>query len=130
MNEEWREEAHKRIYKLATELVSSMGGICEIEIRKGYPYLTNDPCLTAKMRKAAQTYMGEENVVELDLWMAGEDFAYYAQEIPGCFYRLGTRNEARGIVSGVHSPTFDIDESALTIGCGLMSWLAVEALRQ
>ena len=130
MNEEWREEAHKRIYKLATELVSSMGGICEIEIRKGYPYLTNDPCLTAKMRKAAQIYMGKENVVELDLWMAGEDFAYYAQEIPGCFYRLGTRNEARGIVSGVHSPTFDIDESALTIGCGLMSWLAVEALRQ
>jgi amidohydrolase len=130
MNEEWREEAHQRIRKLATELVSSMGGVCEIEIRKGYPYLTNHPELTARMRKAAQTYVGEENVVELDLWMAGEDFAYYAQEIPGCFYRLGTRNEERGIVSGVHTPTFDIDESALAIGCGLMSWLAIEALRQ
>ncbi|WP_448518410.1 M20 metallopeptidase family protein [Rhodoflexus sp.] len=129
MNEEWREEAHRRIYKFATELVGSMGGVCEIEIRKGYPYLTNDPELTARMRKVAKDYVGAANVIDLDLWMAGEDFAYYAQEIPGCFYRLGTRNEARGIVSEVHTPTFDIDESALAIGCGLMSWLALEELR-
>lgn len=130
MNEEWREEAHQRIRKLAVELVGSMGGTCEIEIRKGYPCLTNDPALTARMRQAAQIYVGSNNVVELDLWMAGEDFAYYAQQIPGCFYRLGTGNEARGIVSGVHTPTFDIDEDALAIGCGLMSWLAIEELRQ
>ncbi|MCS7018255.1 MAG: M20 family metallopeptidase [Cytophagales bacterium] len=129
MDEEWREEAHRRIGKLATELVSSMGGICEIEIRKGYPYLINNPALTARMRHAAQAYVGKDNVVALDLWMAGEDFAFYTQHIPGCFYRLGTGNEARGIVSGVHTPTFDIDESALILGCGLMSWLAIEELK-
>jgi metal-dependent amidase/aminoacylase/carboxypeptidase family protein len=73
--------------------------------------------------------MGAENVIDLDLWLAGEDFAFYSQVTDACFYRLGTRNEARGIVSGVHTPTFDIDESALEIGPGLMTWLALEELK-
>jgi metal-dependent amidase/aminoacylase/carboxypeptidase family protein len=60
--------------------------------------------------------------------MAGEDFAYYSQVVDSCFYRLGTRNEAKGITSGVHTPTFDVDESALAIGPGLMAWMAVEEL--
>jgi metal-dependent amidase/aminoacylase/carboxypeptidase family protein len=72
--------------------------------------------------------MGAENVVDLDLWMAGEDFAFYSQVVDSCFYRLGTRNEARGIISGVHTPTFDIDEASLETGAGLMSWLAVREL--
>jgi metal-dependent amidase/aminoacylase/carboxypeptidase family protein len=66
--------------------------------------------------------------VELDLWMAAEDFAYYSQVTDACFYRLGTRNEARGIISAVHTPTFDIDEAALETGCGLMAWLAINEL--
>jgi len=72
--------------------------------------------------------MGQENVIDLDLWMAGEDFAFYSQVVDSCFYRLGTRNEVRGIISGVHTPTFDIDEAALEIGPGLMSWLAIREL--
>ena len=78
--------------------------------------------------EAAKAYLGEENVVELDLWLAGEDFAYYSQEIDACFYRLGTRNEEKGIVSGVHTPTFDIDESSLKIGMGLFAWLTIAEL--
>ena len=78
--------------------------------------------------EAARDYLGEENVLDLDIWMAAEDFAFYSQEIDGCFYRLGTRNEARGITSGVHTPTFDIEEDALEIGAGLMAWLAVSEL--
>ena len=85
--------------------------------------------LTRRMRQAAEMYMGKENVVDLDLWMAAEDFAYYSQEMDACFYRLGTRNEAKGIVSSVHTPTFDIDEGALEIGAGLMSWLALNELQ-
>ena len=91
--------------------------------------MKNHPELTRRSRAAAVKYMGQENVIDLDLWLAGEDFAFYSQITDACFYRLGTRNEARGIVSGVHTPTFDIDESALEIGPGLMAWLALEELK-
>ena len=130
MNEVWRKEAHKRIKKLAEGLCESMGGSCDIDIKNGYPFLMNDPDLTDRARAAAEAYLGEENVVDLDLWMGAEDFAYYSQEVPACFYRLGTRNEERGIVSSVHTPTFDIEETALETSIGLMAWLAVQELEK
>src|SRR5690606_12417273 len=95
------------------------GAKCEAEIRKGYPFMSNDETLTMKARQRAVDYLGEENVEDLELWPAGEDFAYYSQEIPACFYRLGIRNEKEGITSMLHTPTFDIDEDALKIGAGL-----------
>ncbi len=128
MNEQWREEGLRRIQKLAEGMAEAMGGTCEFERVKGYPYLQNHPELTRRTRASTVAYMGAENVVDLDLWMAGEDFAFYSQVVDSCFYRLGTRNESRGITSGVHTPTFDIDETALEIGPGLMAWLAVEEL--
>ncbi|MER2998549.1 M20 metallopeptidase family protein [Pontibacter populi] len=128
MNEVWRKDAHQKIKKLAEGLCESMGGSCEIDIKNGYPFLQNDPELTGRARAAAELYLGEENVVDLDLWMGAEDFAYYSQEVPACFYRLGTRNEARGIISGVHTPTFDIDEAALETSIGLMAFVALQEL--
>ena len=110
---------------MAEDLAKAMGGSCEFEIRKGYPFLYNDEALTAKNKMLAQDYLGIENVIDLDIWMAAEDFAYYSQEVPSCFYRLGTRNEARGIISSVHTPTFDIEEEALKVGVGLMAWIGV-----
>lgn len=109
---------------MAESIAEGMGGTCEFTILNGYPYLKNDPELTERSRANAVMYLGEENVVDLDLWMAAEDFSYYSQQIPACFYRLGTRNESKGIISSVHTPTFDIDEEALEIGSGLMAWLA------
>jgi amidohydrolase len=129
MDEKWRAEAHTKIKKLAQNLCESMGGSCDIDIKNGYPFLKNDPELTERSRKAAKAYLGEENVVELDLWMGAEDFAYYSQEVPACFYRLGTRNEARGIISSVHTPTFDIEEKALETSIGLMAWLTMQELK-
>lgn len=128
MDEEWREDGLRRMKKMAEGIADAMGGSCDFEIVKGYPFLKNHPELTRRVRSAATEYMGKENIIDLDLWMAGEDFAFYSQVVDSCFYRLGTRNEARGIVSGVHTPTFDIDESSLEIGAGLMSWLAVREL--
>jgi amidohydrolase len=128
MNEKWRAEAKHKIRKLATQLAESMGGSCEVHILDGYPYLENNPELTLRMSEAAKDYLGEDKVVELDMWMASEDFAFYSHTTDACFYRLGTRNEQKGIVSGVHTPTFDIDEDALKIGPGLMAWLAVTEL--
>ena len=128
MDEEWRADGLRRIKKMAEGIADAMGGSCEVNIVKGYPFLKNHPALTKRTRAAATDYMGKENIVDLDLWMAGEDFAFYSQVVDSCFYRLGTRNEARGIISGVHTPTFDIDESSLEIGAGLMTWLALEEL--
>jgi amidohydrolase len=127
-DEVWRKEAHQRIRKIAEGIAEAMGGACEVNIMVGYPHLKNHPDTTRRLRLFAEEYMGQDNIVDLDLWLAAEDFAYYSQEIEACFYRLGTRNEAKGIISGVHTPTFDIDEEALTIGSGLMSWLAVKEL--
>jgi amidohydrolase len=128
MDETWREIAHKRMVEIATAIATSMGAECQFEVRRGYPVLDNHPILTRHLKNAAMEYMGEALVTDLDLWMAAEDFAYYTHHVPSCFYRLGTRNEAKGIVSGVHTPTFDIDESALAVGSGLMAWLAISAL--
>jgi amidohydrolase len=125
LDEKWRLEAHDKMVKMATMIAESMGGKCEFEVRKGYPFLYNDEILTDKAKQHAIEFLGSENVVDLDIWMAAEDFAYYSQVIPACFYRLGTRNEAKGIVSSVHTPTFNIDEDALEIGSGLMAYLAI-----
>jgi len=58
--------------------------------------------------------------------MGAEDFAYYSHEIPGCFFRLGAGNKAKGISAGVHTPTFNIDEKAIENGMGMMAWLAIK----
>ena len=128
MNEEWRAAAHQKMKRMAESIAEGMGGSCDFEIHRGYPFLENSPELTQRARQYAVDFLGQDNVVELDLWMAAEDFAYYTQEVDACFYRLGTGNEARGITSSVHTPTFDIDESALEVGVGLMSWIAVREL--
>ncbi|MFS8615975.1 MAG: M20 family metallopeptidase [Solitalea sp.] len=128
LDENWRADAHRKMKKMAESIAEGMGGSCAFEIRKGYPFLVNDEKLTASARKHAEEYLGKENVLDLDIWMAAEDFAFYSQAAPACFYRLGIRNERKGITSGVHTPTFDIDERALETGPGLMAFLALREL--
>ncbi len=128
MNEEWRNSALDKIKKMAESIAEGMGGKCEVNISRGYPYLENNPALTKKIRSAAVEYVGKENVVDIDITLGAEDFAYYSQVIPAAFYRLGTRNEAKGITSYVHTPTFNIDEDALKISTGLMAWMALKEL--
>lgn len=128
MDEKWRADAHVKMKKLAEGLVESMGAKCEFNIMKGYPYLINEEKLTAKAKSYAVDYLGKDNVLDLDIWMAGEDFAYYSQVADSCFYRLGTRNESRGITSAVHTPNFDIEESSLQHSTGLMAYIALKQL--
>lgn len=127
-NEKWRAEAHQKMIKMATGIAESMGATCDFEVRHGYPFLVNEPVLTASARQSAKEYVGEENVVELELWPTAEDFAYYSQESNACFYRLGTGNKSKGIVSAVHTPTFDIDEQALELSIGLMAYITINQL--
>lgn len=128
MNETWRNEAHRRMTRMAVEITESMGGKCEFRIQRGYPFLVNEEKLTEQVRKHAVDYLGEENVVEEDIWMAAEDFAYYSQVADSCFYLCGVGNKEKGIQSSLHTPTFDIDENALAVSTGLMAYLALKRL--
>ncbi|TAH26852.1 MAG: amidohydrolase [Cytophagales bacterium] len=130
LNEQWRAEAHLRMVKMATAIAHGMGAECDFQILNGYPFLKNNPELTSRMKAGAEEYLGKENVLDLDLYMAAEDFSYYTQLIDACFYRLGVRNEQKGITSGVHTTKFDIDENALKIGSGLMAWLTIRELME
>ena len=127
-NEEWRAEAHEKMVKMAKSIAESMGGTCDFEVRKGYPFLVNDEHVTLRAKKVAQQFLGEENVVDLDLRMTAEDFSYYSQEMPGCFYRLGTARPEEQKVSGLHTSTFNLDENAIELGVGLMAAVAIEEL--
>lgn len=127
MDETWRFKAHDLMRKLTHDLVQSMGGEADLHIDVGYPCVMNNERLTAEAMALAETYMGNENVSETELRMGAEDFGYYAQEIPACFFRLGTMNKAKGITAGVHTPVFNIDESAIETGMGIMAWMGAAA---
>jgi amidohydrolase len=128
LNEEWRKEAKRLMKKMAEGIAESMGGSCEFRIMDGYPYLINEEKLTASARAYAEDYLGKENVIDLDIWMAAEDFAYYSQVTDACFYRLGTGNKEKDTCYSVHTPRFDIDEDALRVSTGLMSYIALKQL--
>ena len=128
-NETWRKEIHLKIEKISTSMAEAMGGTCEVKIAHGYPFLDNDPHLTENIKTWAKEYLGAENVVDLESRMTAEDFSYFANEVPSCFYRLGIRNEERGINSNLHTATFDVDETCLETGMGLMAWLAIKQLQ-
>jgi hippurate hydrolase len=126
MDEAWRFRAHELIRKQATQLAESMGAEIDLHIDVGYPTVYNHETLNAKAREEAEDFLGAENVLETELRMGAEDFGYYSQKIPGCFYRLGVMNKAKGIDSGVHTPTFNIDENAIETGIGIMAWLGAD----
>jgi amidohydrolase len=120
-DEEWRKKAHNHIREIAENTAKAMGVVCDVKIDVGYPFLVNDDDTTQKCIDAAKEFLGEENVVDLELRMTAEDFAYYSQIIPACFYRLGTSDS-----TGLHTPTFMVDEEALKTGMGLMAYLAMK----
>ena len=122
MDEGWRFKAHELIKKQTSELVHAMGAEADVHIDVGYPTVYNNEVLNEYSKDLAAQYMGAENVLETEMRMGAEDFGYYSQKVPGCFFRLGTANTARGITAGVHTPHFDIDESAIEIGMGMMAY--------
>jgi amidohydrolase len=127
-DETWREEIRNTIKRLVSSISESMGGSGKVRINPGYPYVENNREVTERMMSYATEFLGEDKVVELEPRMTAEDFAYYLQKIPGTFYRLGVRNRQAGIVSNLHTPTFDIDETSLETGVGLMAWLTIKEL--
>ncbi len=127
-NEEWREKALKIIETICNDICNKYGAKCDVVIAKGYPYLVNDDNITKKAKAKAIEFLNNENVIDLNLRMTAEDFAYYSQIVPGCFFRLGISNKEKNIISNLHTNTFDVDEDAIEVGSGLMSWLALSEL--
>lgn len=128
-DEKWRAEAHEKIKTICHHTAAAFGGTCDVLIDVGYPFLKNDETTTQTAFELAKQYLGEANVEEMPARMTAEDFSYYSQVVPACFYRLGTGNIAKGITSPIHTPTFDVDENCLKIGSGLMAWIAVNGLK-
>lgn len=128
LDENWRTEAHERMKQIAETIAKSMGGSCEFNVTRGYPFLINEEKLTEQVRDYACEYLGTENVMDADIWMAAEDFAYYSHVADSCFYLLGAGNKNKGITSSLHTPTFNIDEDSLTISTGLMAYIALKQL--
>lgn len=126
-DENWRAEAHEWITRLVTGIAAAHGATAEVFIDRGYPFVFNNEPLTLRAMEVARRLLGNENVVDLELRMTAEDFAYYGQQVPACFYRLGTSLPNRPFTP-LHSATFDIDEKALITGSSLMAVLAVEEL--
>lgn len=123
MDETWRFRAHELIRREATAIAEGMGATVDIDIPIGYPCLLNNEEVTASARQLAERFLGTENVETIAMRMGAEDFAFYSQQIPACFYRLGVSNRAKGIEAGVHTPHFNIDERAIEIGMGAMAYL-------
>ena len=127
LGEVWRQRAHELITTLVHSTAQAHGCEADLEIRQGYPPLHNDVALAAGFKQAAIAYLGADRVHDLDIRMTAEDFSHFANEVPGCFYRLGTASPEEGNdqgTHGLHTPTFDVDENALKIGAGLMAYAA------
>lgn len=125
MDETWRFNIHKKMKEFVSEFLASNHAQGQLKIIKGYPCLINDEAFTKKSMQYAKDYLGTENVEEIDVRMTAEDFSFYSQNVPACFFRLGVRNEDLGIVYGVHHPKFDIDKNALKFGAGLLAFITL-----
>lgn len=129
MDETWRFQAHERIRQTIYHVAEAMGAEAEVEIPVGYPCLINDEQVTHAARALAEQYLDAEHVKDVDPRMGAEDFAFYSQVIPACFFRLGVASPGKGEGPTVHTPQFDIDEQALEIGAGIMAWLGARVTR-
>lgn len=126
MDEEWRFRAHGLIRNIVENTAASFALEAALTIDVGYPFVYNDPEVSSAAMQLAKQFAGDENVSETELRMGAEDFAYYSQQIPACFYRLGIGNEAKDIVHNAHTPLFDVDEGCIAEGMGMMAWLATQ----
>jgi amidohydrolase len=129
-DESWRKEAHIKMRQLASSMATGLGGSCKLDINYGYPVLENNVKHSESLRITAKEYLGKDKVIDSQPWTAAEDFAYYSQAMPACFYLLGVGNPEKGIAEPLHSPRFNIDEEALAVGAGLMAYIAIAQLQQ
>ncbi len=130
VDEKWRAEAKQHIRRIVNETCAAHGCTAEINMPDGYPCTTNNVTVTEKARHFASEWVGEENIVSLEMRMTSEDFGFFTQQFPCSFYRFGVKGNSNQHSGGLHSSTFQIDEKALSTGTGGMVWLAWKFLNQ
>jgi amidohydrolase len=128
LDEKWRKKCHSMMEDLVQEVAAAFGGQCEIEIRGGYPCLVNDVEITQKCINSAESIIGKENIIALDYRMTAEDFAYFSQVKPVCFYRLGTGNPEKNTEFNVHTSNFNVDEDVLSYAPAIMACMAINLM--
>ena len=116
LNPRVREELKQKIEQIVQGIVRSFDMDYRFEFEFGYPVLRNDLEMSRLVAAACSKGIGEGNVEVLKPSMGGEDFAYYLEKVPGSFFRLGCRNEEKGMIHPFHSSLFDIDEEVLPLG--------------
>ncbi len=120
-----RELLRRRVREVLEGTASAAGCRCEFTLYPGYPAVINEAASVERVRRHATAVVGASNVVEPAPMAAAEDFAYFLNERPGAFAFIGAGNVSRGITAPHHSPSFDIDESALPIGTELLVRIAL-----
>ncbi len=128
-DEDWRKQAHRLIHRIVENTAQAFGARADVFIDHGYPYVYNNPALVQQAKAWAADYLGEENVEDINMRMTAEDFSYFAQRVPACYFRLGTKIEGKPITN-LHTANFDVDERCLEIGMGLSALFAVNALSE
>jgi amidohydrolase len=127
-DEKWRAEGHRLIRQIANGIAHAYGVEIETDIRIGYPVLTNHTKLTRTLADAATKHFGSDKIHWVDSRLSAEDFAYFSQSVPSCFFRLGVRNEKKGITFPVHHPRFDADEQAVKFGAESLALFALQVM--
>jgi amidohydrolase len=130
LNEEWRALAHSKIAEIVKHITTEMQGSYELNINRGYPCLVNDEQVTETCMQAASEIIGDANIIDLPHRMTAEDFAYFSQQKPVCFYRLGTGNVAAQSQHNVHTSDFNIDENVLKDAPAVMTAMTIQLLEQ
>ena len=122
-----QDQAERRIREIVAGVTASAGATFEITYERGSPPVVNDVALTQRMVPTIERILGADNVRRIDPAMVGEDFSYFANQVPGLFYRLGVQTP--GTTSGDHhTPTFQADDSAIPIGIRVMTGLVLDYL--
>lgn len=126
-DEQWRLECHEKIRKISCGIAESMGGECDLFIDYGYPYVFNDDACTQQVYDNAVDYLGKEKVEWLDMRMTAEDFAFFAQKIPACYFRVGIHIPDTPFCN-LHRPNLMVDERSIELASGLEAYNVWKAL--
>jgi amidohydrolase len=112
-----RQRLARRVEEVAVGVSQAMRADCTCTYEWGYPAVINEPAMTDMVLDVAKGLVGADKIAPREPSMGGEDFAYFLEQRPGCFFNVGTRDEAKGLVWGHHHPKFDIDdEASLPVG--------------
>ncbi len=126
-DEKWRLEAHDTIRRISTGIAESMGAECDLFIDYGYPFVVNDDQCTQQVHDNACAFLGDDKVEWIDMRMTAEDFAFFAQKIPACYYRIGI-HEPGTPFSNLHRANLIVDERSIELANGLIAYNAIKAL--